>query len=136
MPTVRIWLLFMMAAAVPWQADAQVCKIEPTQAFRGDPIRLSLPAGTTAKNARVSLRSVSRPSAAPVAPVATQTAPPEYGQNGGDLLVAGDSTSFIVAPDAPLGRYTVAVTLDGQAGLTCGTLQVALPDKWRLAVSE
>ena len=134
----RNWMLTLLVAAVPSLAQAQAqatCSIEPTKAFRGDLIRVHLPTGTIAKSARVTLRSTTVRSSTPSG---EQQLPPrtEYPESAPELTVSGDSTSFPVYAEAPLGRYTVAVALDDKPGLTCGALQVSLPDNWKLVLAE
>jgi len=133
--TARYWVLTLTLALSPSLAEAQTCTIEPTKAFRGDPIRVRLPAGTTAKSAHVTLQSLSTRSSAS-AGEQQQPPRPEYGRSTPDVAITADTTSFRVDSEAPLGRYLVAVALDGVAGLTCGTLQIALPENWKLTVAE
>ncbi|MGE0449965.1 MAG: hypothetical protein AB7Q29_10330 [Vicinamibacterales bacterium] len=134
MTRARLHLTAALLALLPSLAHAQpTCSIQPTKAFRGELIRLKLPDTSLATTARVTLR--------PTRAVAENAAEPtparaEYGQQSPDLTVTAGTTSFAVDAEAPLGRYTVAVELDGQPGLTCGTLQVALPDNWKLVLGE
>jgi hypothetical protein len=129
-------VLALLFAALASVAEAQPdCTIEPARAFRGELVRLRLPAGTTATRARVTLRAATAPASGSAAG-APSPQPIEYGQNSPSLQITGNSTTFLVDGSAPLGRYTVAVELDDTPGLTCGTLAVALPDKWNLALAE
>ena len=64
MRTASGWILTMLTAALPSIAHAQgqaTCTVEPTTAFRGDHVRVHLPAGTMSKLARVTLQATTRP---------------------------------------------------------------------------